>query len=682
LAAVLSRVFDGSPAASPSRVEDEASAPFPRDSLGRFTAACAGTALLLLLLWVGLRNPRTEAADKLYFLSALAVGVAAFFSRITSRLGSVLAAGSVLGFGIMLWGVATVEHQNLVNTLWLGFGRVVLVATLGGLPVVGWLLRPDVAIAPRYRSVGYGVLSLVMLLGALSFIQTRTSLSQPDHSGYVFNELYAVAAGHFPYTDFIPQYQTLFAYLFYPVIELLGPERALNPLLYLLSALSLVTVGLGVVAGWMATRGLNRLLAPLLILPLVFITQGPGRVGWGGSISALHSAYPVRMLLPALLGIAIAALPVLGVQKWHPYRQVLPLGMLIGLGCFHQIDFGAAAAIAVGTVMAVSLPIARWARELSQLGLSVGLGFVTVPLLHWLADKPLGASKIGWFVRQFGGGFGSEPIQIPGPVLVILPLLIGSTVTCLAALRAQRRALEGGSWGELGVLGRLCPRERLPLLAEAGAMPMLLPIHRAALIGSYFGVLGIAGFPYYLNRSYASGQMQILFLPLAIALCATAQIIAASPEWAENARSIRSGLLRLGLALPIASLIQLPNPAHEWDRLSGVHPETHWPSEKTASIIGLGQAWKKLGTYQSVGYFGNDGNYIESITGVHNVTRFNSPLDASMSPAALTELCSGIADPHLQTLILGDKAPNPTVCHGKWTFRKSQTGVIVASRQE
>ena len=125
----------------------------------------------------------------------------------------------------------------------------------------------------------------------------------------------------------------------------------------------------------------------------------------------------------------------------------------------------------------------------------------------------------------------------------------------------------------------------------------------------------------------------------------------------------------------------MPSPAHEWARLQGDHAETRWPSEKTSSIIALGQAWKKLGTYDSVGYWGNDGNYIESITGMHNVTRFNSPLDGSMSPAALNELCAGIAQQGLQTLILGERAPNPSVCHTKWNFKKSQTGVVVAMRQ-
>ena len=83
--------------------------------------------------------------------------------------------------------------------------------------------------------------------------------------------------------------------------------------------------------------------------------------------------------------------------------------------------------------------------------------------------------------------------------------------------------------------------------------------------------------------------------------------------------------------------------------------------------------------------WGADGNYIEAITGIHNVTRFNSPLDGTMSPAAMAELCSGIANDNLQTLILGEMAPNPNkACKRadvEWTFQRTRTGVVVATRK-
>jgi len=652
--------------------------PFAKDSLSRFVFATAGAVIMLWLLWVGLSNPLTESADRLYFVSAIAVGALAFFLHFEGRRAAVAAGVGLLGVALMIWGLDTVEHQNLVNIFWLGFGRKVTVVAVLAIPLAGYLLLPSASIPKWCRWGAHAALALVAAVGALSFIQTRTSLSQPEHSGYVFNELYATAAGHYPYTDFVPQYQSLFAYLFYPVILLWGAQDALGPMLVLFSVLSVLTVGLGVLAGWLATGGLNRILAPLVVLPLVFLTQGADRIKWAGSISALHSAFPVRMLMPTLIGVLFALLPVLGVRKWDFRRHTLPFGALVGLSCFHQVDFGLAAAVAVGTVIVITEAPARLVLSLPRWLGAVAAGFALVPFLHWLVEKPLAASRIGWFVRQFGGGFGSEPMQIPGPVMIVLPLLVGCTVTCLGALRAQRQALLGGGWESAGVLARLSVPPGAP------STPALLPVHRAAVIGSYFGVFGVAGFPYYLNRSYASGQLQILLLPLGIALCASIQVIVASPEWQEKRRTLASLPLRLALAIPVASLLLLPSPAHELARLSGDHAETQWPSQKTASIIEIGDRWQRLGTYDTVGYWGNDGNYIESITGMHNVTRFNSPLDGTMSPAAMAELCSGIANESLQTLILGEMAPNPKVCKHQgveWSLMRGKTGVVVAKRQ-
>lgn len=667
--------------------------PFSKDSLSRFVFACGGSAIALWLLWRGLGNPLTEGADKTYFVGALGVGVLGYALRFSRRFDLALAAVGVLGIAVMVWGLGTIEHPVLLNRLWLGFGKNVTTAALLLAPAVGLLLVPNASIPRPYRLAAYAALAGVALVGALSFFQMRRSLVQPDHAAYLFNELYAVAAGHVPYADFIPQYQTLYSYILYPIIALFGAEQALNPMLVALSALSLCNIALGVAAGLLATGGLNRVLAPLLILPLVFLTQGPERVLWGGSISALHSAFPVRMLVPTLIGVLLACLPALGAQRWHSYRQLLPLGALVGLNVYHQIDFGLAAAVALGAVLVVAEPAGHMLRSVGKYGLAVVAGFLAVPVVHWLADRPLDSAKIGWFVRQFGGGFGSEPIQVPGPVLVVLPLIVGATATCLAALRAQRSALGAGAWEGLGLLARLRRSEAAPELTGAppelaralkDSAPSLLAVHRAALIGSYFGVFSIAAFPYYLNRSFASGQLQILLLPLGVALCASAQIIVASPEWQDTTRlGIAKGLtLRLALAIPVASLLLLPSPSHELERLGGTHAETEWPTPRTQAIVALGEGWKKLGTRDTVGYLGNDGNYIEASTGLHNLTRFNSPLDAIMSPAAQAELCAGIARDDLRVLILGDGAPNPSRCQGQWTIKRDRTGVLVAFRQQ
>src|SRR6185295_10744386 len=122
-----------------------------KDSLSRFVFGSAASALVVYLLCYGLSNPLTETVDKVYFAGALAAGLLAFVLRFRGRFDKALAVAGVLGFGIMVWGLQTVEHQSLVNTLWLGFGGKVTLAALLMLPLTELLLRQSSAIDKRYR---------------------------------------------------------------------------------------------------------------------------------------------------------------------------------------------------------------------------------------------------------------------------------------------------------------------------------------------------------------------------------------------------------------------------------------------------------------------------------------------------------------------------------------------------
>ena len=131
----------------------------------------------------------------------------------------------------------------------------------------------------------------------------------------------------------------------------------------------------------------------------------------------------------------------------------------------------------------------------------------------------------------------------------------------------------------------------------------------------------------------------------------------------------------------VASVLLLPSPARELARLRSDAAEARWPGATTQAIVAI-DAWRKLGDPSTVGYLGMDGNYVEAMTGVRNVTRFSSPEDALMSPAALAELCDGIASPQLRVLVLGEQSIDPSACGRKWTRRRSRSGVILARPEE
>ena len=81
-------------------------------------------------------------------------------------------------------------------------------------------------------------------------------------------------------------------------------------------------------------------------------------------------------------------------------------------------------------------------------------------------------------------------MRTPGPVLVILPLIIALAVAHLQVIR----------------------------VSQSIDSEFFVRLYSNGVLGLLFSSWSTLGFSYYLNRSYASGQMQILFLPISIAL--------------------------------------------------------------------------------------------------------------------------------------------------------------------
>jgi hypothetical protein len=112
-----------------------------------------------------------------------------------------------------------------------------------------------------------------------------------------------IAAGHFPYVDFIPQYGTLYAWLIAPLKGYLDVDSLVTVSLYMMSIGALVAIAIGV---WISYQAMNRRslgLAILLVVPLTSIAQFPNRDVYSGTIYALLSQLPLRILPGMLLGL-------------------------------------------------------------------------------------------------------------------------------------------------------------------------------------------------------------------------------------------------------------------------------------------------------------------------------------------------------------------------------------------
>jgi hypothetical protein len=510
---------------------------------------------------------------------------------------------------------------GFLSNLWLGFGPIILLTTLALVPFIFHLY---INRTNRFFSISLGLISiLIIVLLFPASIQGGKSIIDTYHSEYVINELLAVPAGNLPYVDFIPQYGILFTWLIAPFKGFFDPDALVTLGLYLMSAATIFAVFLGV---WLVYKAMNKKslpLAILLVVPFTSIAKFPDRENYPGSIYALLSAVPGRIFYGLIIASVTLTLQLPSKSK----LRLSTLGFLVGLGIWINQDF----VIAAGVV--ATLFVLFFVRGIKNLMIFVGsgtLGISIYPIILVLLGKSFRFDAVGFFALQYSGGFMAEPIQTPGPVLVILPLIVALFFASALPLYKER-----------------FKRQEIPV-----------ELKRAVLTANFFSAWSLIGFAYYLNRSYASGQMQILFLPLSIAMASyfyyvlpklptelpwSPKSFFALQTWRGNRGKWNIAYLPIALlmALPIATTIAFPSPSVELERLTKAPAENKWPnralSEAEYRLANITQGADPI-SLAHLGYLGNSGNYFELKYGVESLNILNSPWDL---PPAQTPLIVG-----------------------------------------
>jgi hypothetical protein len=397
----------------------------------------------------------------------------------------------------------------------------------------------------------------------------------------------------------------------------------------LLSFLAVMSVLLAVAVAARTMPSPSLWLAAGIVIPLACVTGLHGAAAMS-SINSYMQELPPRMfpnMLFSLLGIEeLARLRSGSVRSWH----LTALGALAGLVVWNSQDFGLAVAVAYCLVLAVGLPssqvrsgFVRWGG-----GLIVGLG--AYPALARLSGTPIHLSDFGLFSRAYGGGFYSARIQVPGPVLVVLPLLLSSAAVGWCLLWGNRTRARTDS-----------------------------PSHdRALLTLAFVGTWGIAGFVYYLNRSYASAQLQILLVPGGVCIVALISLgLDARSRLGERPHtraSLRTSLhlfpLALLASLGIASILQSPNPVRIAKNLTDPPAQFSFSSQliQTSDLRAVQAYVRTQGG--SLAYFGNNGSYIHLVTGLPIVILFDDP-ELIISSATLKHAACAFLEAHPTTWI-------------------------------
>ena len=599
---------------------------------------------LLLIVTTALRGADgAKTWDKVgFFLSvASAVLLGAWYLRRATMKPSRLAL--VVCVGAFLWGIATVERPSLSTFYWEGFGRSVALLCIPVavllIPLSAWIRRTRL----RAFVVGAAVVPLAVF-DLLSLLRDTYDFAFAPNNVFVVNEVLAPVAGRVPDANFVPQYTLLFGWMLVPLRHHLSADAMVNLSAIGLGGLGAISVVLTVVLARRCLPPRSLWLAVLLTVPLVTVTVLHGLVT--SSLGSYFQELPLRMF-PAMLCTAIAVRALDGLLQGVLHTGTLvSLGVLAGLMAWNSQDIGVVVAVASGVVLQLAArgslrkrATARWLAGLIP-------GLIAYPLWALAAGHPLNANYFALTVRSFGNGFGSAPIQVPGPVLLVLPFMLGSAVVGVCLL----------------------------VRSSGGSSPLPRHTRLAIVTLAFVGLWSVGFLPYYVNRSYASGQLQVFLLPFALCSCALLSLCldvfpVGGRDGRQTSRSLRNrGAWLLPVTLPVAvgvgALLQTPNPsgtlrtlfhspsyngfASTLEETETQTPVSGRPASTLSALvtkeISIAQTYARTHGGGSVGYFGPNANYLTLLSGVQSRLLYDDPVDFTIEPAALRLGCAYLLD--------------------------------------
>ena len=615
-----------------------------------FVASFGVVATTIFITWTASGSTgRTESSDKLVYISAGLSALIFGLYSLKKRIGKIsYKAVLFLAWIFAFIGIFVVEHKDMSKEHPMGFGvGVGLLALLIFLML--YCYRDKKKLNLFLKIFSWLISVFVMVSVSLAYFQTQTTLLESGHSEYVINEIWSPAAGFNTYQDFIPQYVYLIGWVLKPILLGLGAVDGTRALILILTAFGFLCLLMMI---WLSRMAWPQLPWPLLILILVpFSTPTPGwnRISFIGPASTLLSGPALRVLGGLLVGMAmIVALDRIFNHKSKVWVVSFP-GLVSALVIWNNLDFGLAAFVACLVVLVSASLVLEDSKTLTVPFFLLGHLVGHVAVLFFLNAQ--GAipnwSYFGWFIRQFGGGFGGVTIEVPGPVLISPPLMFASA--------------------SVGVYGIL----RWKKFSEELKTPQNW---RAAITASFFGSFCVFALPYYINRSYHAGQMSILYIPLGVALVASLGLVFNTRNVGEKMNFERAFPIFIS-SFMAATIFLIPNPFIEWKRLSGGNPNGTFPRPPLQKVIdkmpeALAYA-RENG--KSIGFFGEGGNYVHALNNFPSANIFNSPLDMFQSDAALQLSCRILKERNYDILLLTESAEltfawnDGSLCQGLYT---------------
>lgn len=616
------------------------------DNSWLFSTLFATYSFFMFMFWsFYMKNNSTETSDKLLFVGSAIFSLLS--SYLISRTKSLKNSSLIVFFALisMSVGIFVKENQSMSREHVMGFGFAVL--------LLAWiltLLAPT--ILKHLKSKIFFFITFIfslfcMVLIALSFTQTRTTLIESQHSEYVVNELLAPSNGYAQFDSFIPQYTFTAGYFFnlipsswdiYKTVQVVVVTLTITAFLALFSAI--------IMCAWFLKEYKSRwFLAIILVVPLTSVTAGWDRISYIGPPTTLLSGPAIRIFCGMVIAVSLF-LFINGKNTSFDKIKMEKIGLLGLIGGFTSsinLDFGLAACLALYlTLILISLRSKKVVQSTFAFGSGFIFSWILILMVLAITKSAPKVDQFAWFIRQFGGGFGSVPISYPGPVMFALPTIFSimafSFITSIKYFTAKEN--------ELDVLNS-----------------------KISILTFYFSAWCFFSTPYYLNRSYHSGQMSTLYLPLSVAIAGIFALYLRNQGFSlKNLHYFVPGLI---VAISVSSIWISPNPNIEIRRLQGQNVDGIIPRAEVERIIKLQESLKKemepLGKFA---YFGEEGNIIEKATQIKSANIFNNPVDMFQSNSSVELQCKFLNDLNFKYLLLSTYAistfawPDGSLCNG------------------
>ena len=563
----------------------------------------------------------SENWDRIIYLGSLLIGIFYFikFYFFNDKKTNLNFVYLIISFVCFSCGLLFIEDNGLWNNeypiswyIWSGFGLYnFLFIIFISLFIFDFLNEKKNTILFRNLK---RVMSIFLLFSALlSFWQTNNSLIDIHHSEYVINDLLSIKSGNTPYVNYIPEYQTLFSYLMIP-FQYLKLDSFVNLGLMLMFAFSIITLILCAKLVRDSLESNSWINAILLTFPLILVAPFPNRLDYYGTLSAHLNAVSGRMFLGVLILFLFTKIITQNKNQNYIFSFIF-IGFLSGLFLWSNQDFSLTVIVTiVSTLWLVNdLNKSKVVKDYLYYILGVGAGIFTIPFIYKLLNYDLNFDYVGLIARSYALGYGGRKM-LPGPIFLILPLIISLIVANLYILINEKR--KGSEKNYF--------------------------LWKNSVIGLIFGSWAVLGLTYYINLSSTSIQLQIILVPLSISLGAFVGILL----YFNNTNLISFGLnnfkiqnfykeksffvsffMALIISFPVSSFISASNPIHEIQRLSETRDSPRWPTNliyKNVENVKAGQEYAKKNNL-TIAYFGYMANYISLRADVKSAILFNNP---------------------------------------------------------